>query len=360
MKFVIKILWAVLLTYQANAQTIIKIEPGITSRFGAQLAVSFPRSDLRDSADVPRSIEHFSEIRSRKDDGEMECPKREAIPISILRFKPQITTHAHHLSDLLVITDDKDHLAAIPLDSQPRVGERITKKQIFNWIKNKRNLNDYKWRGKKTAVIEQLTLTAGIDLRNKAQLALNSQLEKQEYSHVELTTKAKLKGSTLPLSAFTAQITNDYPTAKKVCVRLNSGKHSIPVWFNVKAYQEVLVAQHQIKNRTIVHEDDFILKKRNIAGLKDTPFNKLPPTVWLLKTINTNQILTQKQVTETPSVIKGQSVQVTVLNHGVSIITEAVAQKDGYIGQAIRMKNTLTNKYFVAVITAPSQAEITS
>ncbi|MCL9682626.1 flagellar basal body P-ring formation chaperone FlgA [Legionella maioricensis] len=299
MKFVIKIIGALILAYQANAQT-------------------------------------------------------------ILRFQTNITPNAQHLGDVLVITGDKNNLAKIPLDSHPGVGRKITKKQIIAWIKNKRSSFKYQWRGKKTAVIKQRTQTTGMDLINKARSELKNQLEKQEYSHVELTTKTKLKGSVFPLSAFKIQIPSEYPVAKQVCVRLNYEKHSIPVWFTVKAYQKVLVAKHQIKNRTIVREDDFILKEQSISGLKQMPLTKLLHPFWLKKSINAAQVLTQKYLIEIPSIIKGQSVQIKIVTHGVSIITEAIAQNDGDIGQTIRMKNPQTNKYFVAVVTAPNQAEIPS
>jgi flagella basal body P-ring formation protein FlgA len=278
----------------------------------------------------------------------------------IIRFKPHITTHAQRLGDLLDISGDKTHLANIPLDSMPRSGQKITKNHIINWLKKKKRVHNYKWRGKTTAVIQQLTRTSGIDLLNKAQLALKSQLEQHNYLQIEISSKAKLQNSSLPLSSFTVQIQKEYPTAKKVCVRLRSGRHSIPVWFSVKAYQNVLVAQHHIKNRTIVHDNDFILKTRNIAGLKDIPYNRLPQTIWLKKSINTDQILTPGFLTDPPFVIKGQSVQVKIVNHGISITTEAIAQKDGFIGQKVTMKNTQTHKYFLAVITAPNQAEIPS
>jgi flagella basal body P-ring formation protein FlgA len=279
---------------------------------------------------------------------------------TIMRFKPHITAEAKRLGDLVEISNDTTHLALINLDSQPRGGQRITKKQIMSWLKNKNIKVVYKWKGKKTAFIKQNTLTSGIDLVNKAQQALKNHLEKQEYSHIELISKTKLKGSALPLSAFTVEINNLYPIPKKVCVRLLAGTHSIPIWFTVKANKEVLVAQHQIKNRTEVHENDFIIQNRTIAGLKDEPLTQLPQATWIKKSINTNQILTTKFVTEMPSVIKGKPVQVTVSNHGVSILTEAIAQNDGYIGQKIRMKNSQTNKYFIAVVTATNQAEITS
>lgn len=279
---------------------------------------------------------------------------------TIIRFQPHISPQAQHLGDLLVITDDKNHLANTPLDSQPRDGQKITKKQITSWIKSKRGTFHYKWRGKNTAVIHQLIQTAGVDLLNKAQSTLKNQLEKEEYSHIELTTKTKLKSSSFPLSAFIAHTVIEYPITKQVCVRLKFGKHSIPVWFSVKAYQKILVAQHKIKNNTLVHEEDFILQERNIAGLKDKPFTKLPQTGWLKKSMNTNQILTQKHLTEPPAIIKGQVAQVNVLNHRVSIVITAIAQNNGYIGQTIRMKNPQTNKYFVAVITGLNQAEVPS
>lgn len=278
----------------------------------------------------------------------------------VMRFQPHITTHAHQLGDLLLITGDKDNLAKMPLDSQPRANQKITKLTIINWIKQKRGVFAYTWKGKKTATIYELTKTKGIDLLAKAQSSLKNQLEKQEYTHVELATKVKLKDSRFPLSAFKIQIPAEYPVAKHLCVRMSYKKQSIPVWFTVKAYQKVLVAQHKIKNQTTANDQDFILKTRNIAGLKDKPVNKLPQRMWLNKSINTNQILTQSHLSDIPEVIKGQKIQITVFNQGISIVTEAIALNNGSIGQSVQMKNPKTNKYFFAVITAVNQAEITS
>lgn len=277
-----------------------------------------------------------------------------------IRFQPNITPNVHYLGDVLLITHDKNNLAKLPLDSTPITGQQITKKQIMSWIKNKKGHFSYQWRGKKNAVVKQRIKTSGIDLLSKAQTELKNQLQAQDYSRIELISKTKLKGSAVPLSAFKAKISGQYPSAKRVCVRLNYNKRSIPIWFTVKAYKKVLVAKHKIKHHTALHADDFIIKERNIAGLKALPYSQLPSAMWLQKTINADQILTAKQLIATPAVTKGQKIQIKVVNRGISLTTEAIAQHDGYIGQTVRMKNVQTNKFFRAVVTSSNQAEISS
>ncbi len=277
-----------------------------------------------------------------------------------MRFRPNITTNVHYLGDVLLINNDKNNLAALPLDSTPKAGQQITKKQIMTWIKNKKGPFSYQWRGKKNTVVRQRIKTSGAILLKKAQEELTKQLEAQDYSRFELATKTNLRGTAVPLSAFKIKIANQYPSTKRVCVRLNYEKHSIPVWFAVKAYKKVLVAKHKIKIHTLVNNRDFALKERNIAGLKASPYSQLPASMWLQKTMNEDQILTSQYLTDIPAIIRGKKVQIKVVNRGISLTTEAIAQNDGYIGQAVRMKNIQTNKYFLAVVTSSNQAEISS
>lgn len=277
-----------------------------------------------------------------------------------MRFQPNITTNVHYLGDVLLITNDRNNLRKTPLDSTPIAGQQITKKQIISWITRKKGHFSYQWRGKKNTVVRQRIKTAGTTLIKKAQEELRKQLETQDYSRVELTTKTKLRGSAIPLSAFKVSITNQYPSARTVCARLNYEKHSIPVWFTVKAYKRVLVAQRKIKVHTSVNEHDFVLKERNIAGLKASPYSQLPASMWLQKTMSKNQILTSQFLANIPAVTRGQKVQIKVVNRGISLTTEAIAHNDGHIGQTVKMKNIQTNKYFLAKVTGSNEAEISS
>lgn len=278
---------------------------------------------------------------------------------TVLRFQDHITHHAQKLGDLILVSKDRQELMSIPLDSHPRAGDQINEDQIIQWLSKKVELLNYQWRGKKTAIVEQVIQSKGYELLHKAQTALESQL-KNKYESVELKAKGAIKDSEFPLSDFTVQLPDHTPPSSQLCVRLNRNRHSIPIWFTVKAYQTVLVAKKPIKSHSQLHQADFILKKHNIAGLKDNPLTQLPPSFWLKKSINKDHILLSDDVVHKPQILKGQWVQVMVLNHKVSITSKAIAQNDGYIGQVIRMKNPSSHKYFVAEITGPGQAEISS
>lgn len=110
----------------------------------------------------------------------------------------------------------------------------------------------------------------------------------------------------------------------------------------------------------MLKKSDFILKNRDISGLRATPYTHLPKETWLKHAINSNQILTHNQLIRTPKVLKGQIVQIKLISQGITIITKAIAQKDGYIGEAVQMKNIKANTDFIATVTAQNQAEVSS
>lgn len=278
--------------------------------------------------------------------------------LTILQFKAHITPEAKQLSDLLIIEQDTAHLSNLLLDSKPRAGQTLTKAQIIMWIQSKYDLTHYQWRGKQKTIVQPNTITSGLALAQKAKAALEQQLNKEHYLSFELSSDTRLPDTSLPLSAYTAVLSKEYPLAKKVCVRLNSNKHSMQVWFSVKAYQKVLVAQSAIKNRSPLHKEAFHLEKRDIAGLRTIPLTQIPPHVWLIKSLRKHQILTQQDIATKPLILKGEEVLIHVRTQGISITTKAIAQKDGYKGQWIPMNNRSTNRNFKAQIIAPHSAEI--
>lgn len=275
---------------------------------------------------------------------------------NILRFKAHISTDAKVLGDLLLT--DNPELSALPLDSAPRAHQRIEKEQIIAWIETHKGALSYQWKGKNSAVVQALTQSTGQELLDKAQAALRLDLETKHYESIEIKAKAIPNANTMPASAFEVLLPKHYPPASLVCVKLAYQNSILPIWFSVKAYQKVLVARQNIKAHTASTADDFVLKTRNITGLKSSPIGHLAKNIWLNKSINKHQILTTENLSPMPKVLKGQSVQIKIISEGISISTEAIAQQDGYVGQAVLMKNKSSNKPFNAIVTAANQAEV--
>lgn len=278
---------------------------------------------------------------------------------TILRFQEHISAHPQYLGDLISISTPHQDLMKLPLDSYPKAGELISKEQIIQWISHKAGSIDYQWRGKKSAQVQQTIKTTGKELLDKAQTALVQHL-KSQYDSIKLTAKGTIKDSEFPLSEFQVELPDAYPPAKQICVRLKQGKRSTPVWFAVSAYKSVLVAAHPIKNRTRLQQSDLTLIKHNIAGLHEPPLSTLPESAWLKKSISKGHVLTQADVVNIPQVLRGQTIQVQVKTHGISIVSNAIAQNDGYTDQIIRLKNPASDKYFIAKVTAPGKAEISA
>ncbi|CAM2805102.1 flagellar basal body P-ring formation chaperone FlgA [Legionella worsleiensis] len=278
---------------------------------------------------------------------------------AVMFFQKHITPNARILGDVVSITNDENKLMQIPLDSHPNPGETINKKQIIEWITQKKGAIDIKWQGKSTTLVQQKIQTTGDELRHKAQTELEHRL-KNKYDSITLIPKGQVKDSEFPLAEFHTELPESDLPAQQICVMLIHGKRSVPVWFKVSAFQNVLVAKNSMKSRTRLHQSDFILEKRNIAGLKNKPLTQLPKDFWLKNSIKTHQILKISDVAPVPQIIRGQRVKITVFNKGIFLRSEAIAQHDGYTGQFVRMKNPLSDKYFVAQVIAPHQAEISS
>lgn len=275
-----------------------------------------------------------------------------------LRFKSPITTNMSRLGDVLSIAPDESQWASIPLDSRPKANTVLTKQQVINWLESKIGRFDYQWEGKNTALITASSQTTSQELTDKAEKTLRKQLRKYQLTSLEVSVKSKLPNSELALETLKPQVKISYPPLKQICVHLIDGKHSIPVWFKVKAYQKILVAKQNIDKHNTINNKEFILKNSNIAGLKNRPYTKLPNTLWLKKSIKKNAILTEDYLSPKPQILKGQTVHVTVKNQAISISTQATALHDAYLGQPIKVMNEQSNKPFIAIVTAPNKAEV--
>ncbi len=277
----------------------------------------------------------------------------------MLRFQPHIDANATLLGDVLQIENDTQHWAALPLQSHPTAGETITKEKIIGWMTQRLGQITWNWQGKTQISVKQLRQSSGNNLLDKAKTALINQLE-SKYTRVEITPLSHPKDSEYALDDFNAETTIAYPTAKRVCVWLTHDKQRIAVWFKVSAYAQVLVANQDVHYHTLIQDNAFSWQERNIAGLNNQPVQSLPKQAWLISSIQHGHILLASQLKEPPLVMQGQQVKVNVHNQNITVVMDAVALGDGYLGHAVTVKNPLNQKTFVALVSGLRQAEITS
>lgn len=278
----------------------------------------------------------------------------------LLRFKTPITHQASTLGDLLNIENDHQQWAKLPLQSHPLAGQIIQKDSLISWMKSQLGEFTWKWQGESRAVVAVPKHLAKLDAVTIAQQALQIKLQ-THYKRLTIKPSKQVSGGLLINQPVHTKIDVHFPIAKRVCVWLvNDNQQRIPVWFNVQAYQKVLVANNHIAANTILKPSHFVWKEKNIAGLASPPATLFNEKQWLKNTLSAQQILLVDNLTAQPEVIHGQTVQVTVHHSKVRLTTQALALKDGYQGQIIPLKNLINKKTFVARITGIQQAEILS
>lgn len=276
-----------------------------------------------------------------------------------LLFQPQIDIKATQLGDVLRIQNDTHHWSALPLQSHPTAGEIITKEKIIAWMRQRLGDFNYQWQGKTQIQVSQLCQSSADALLEKAKTALTAQL-RSKYSRIELKPLFHPKDSPFSIDSFETDANTSYPTAKRVCVWLRHDKERIAIWFHVKAYAQVLVANRDLPLHTLIKDNEFSWEERDIAGLNDKPVQSIPTHVWLKSPIVHGKILLADQLRELPLVIQGQAVKVDIHRHRIDVVMDAIALGDGYLGQRITVKNPLNQKTFVAIVSGFQQAEILS
>lgn len=277
----------------------------------------------------------------------------------ILRFQPQITSNASTLGDLLRVTNDEHHWANLSLQSQPISGEVISKDKIIDWMQQQLGTIEYQWQGKTQTQVRALIKTPADKLIKKAQTALVQQLERR-YKHVEVKPLTTLKDSQYSLESYKVEMNIGNTVARRVRLWLTNDQQRIPVWFKVKAFAQVLVATHDLAADSPIPKEAFLLQERDIAGLNDLPAQTIPDKKILKTAIERDSILLSTQLKEAPQVTQGTALKVSIKEHGIMILMDAVALTDGYLGQTITVKNPLTNKTLTARVSGVQQAEVRS
>jgi len=215
------------------------------------------------------------------------------------------------------------------------------------------------WTAKTPARVQELPRTSGKSLQDKAQMALIKQLG-SNYSRIELKPLSKPKSSEYALDGFKASAAVSFPVARRVCVWLIHGKQRIPVWFRVRAYARVLIANRLINYNSQLPEKAFSWQERDIAGLNGQPARSIPKRAWTKSFIEEQGILLTRQLKQPPLIAQGQVVKVNFHNQHVRLVMDAVALADGYLSQMIRVKNPLTQKSFFVKVIGSQEAEVSA
>ncbi|MBE7548146.1 hypothetical protein KsCSTR_39670 [Candidatus Kuenenia stuttgartiensis] len=123
--------------------------------------------------------------------------------------------------------------------------------------------------------------------------------------------------------------------------------HKIPMYFTIRRYEEIVVANRKINRNDILTTKDICIKRIETTSMPGfTTIDSVEPLLGkrVLYTIPPGKPLTQNMVDDPAVIKKGELVKILVKIGNLSILTKGVAKEDGYKGRAIKVMNLDTKK----------------
>jgi len=117
--------------------------------------------------------------------------------------------------------------------------------------------------------------------------------------------------------------------------------------------QTVLCASRPIHPQTVIGPEDVHLSRRDVTNLSQRDIFTTEKGVigrTLAKGANPQEILTNRHLSHTPMIKRGEMVTVVLNQDGLEITTKGVTREDGYLGKAVRVLNSRSKKEFQAEV----------
>ena len=144
--------------------------------------------------------------------------------------------------------------------------------------------------------------------------------------------------------------------AKRVCVWLDldingATYRTIPVWLRVSAFRSVLTVRRAHDFREPIAARDLVAEERDVAALRSAPLEAGKEGLRARRSIAAGATVLAADVESQPPVLADQEVDVRAVVGSIAIDTRAVAEKEGDVGDVIRVRNpSSTQTYVVRVV----------
>jgi|GEM_PF-781654 flagella basal body P-ring formation protein FlgA len=125
------------------------------------------------------------------------------------------------------------------------------------------------------------------------------------------------------------------------------------VYGKVTLEQEVICASRPLSPQSVIKPGDVRLCRRDVTNLTQRDlFTKEKQVLgqMLAKGLGPQEILTNRHLSHTPLIKRGEEVTVVLDQNGLVITTRGVTREDGYLGRHVRVRNTKSKKEFQAEV----------
>jgi flagellar basal body P-ring formation protein FlgA len=114
----------------------------------------------------------------------------------------------------------------------------------------------------------------------------------------------------------------------------------------IKTFEDVVVTSFPLGIREIVQAKDVRLERRDISSLSAKPFTTIDDVVGqqAVRTIDVNEVLTQKSVDRPKLMRRGSSITLVYETGGLRVEAPGTAEENGKAGDLIQVKNPTSGK----------------
>ncbi len=128
---------------------------------------------------------------------------------------------------------------------------------------------------------------------------------------------------------------------------------------DIRIYKKVPVVQRLLSAGVRLHKEDYAIEDRDVTYAADTvPSENDLLGSELARTLNAKEVIWKSLLRRKMVMMPGRPVNVVMRSEGWNVNVRGVAQGSGYIGDAIRVLNPMTNKYLVGVVVDDATIEV--
>jgi flagella basal body P-ring formation protein FlgA len=263
----------------------------------------------------------------------------------------------------------------LPLGSAPRAGHMVSleRGEIERWVRSRQlTQGSAVWSGAERVEIDASEQTlAGEKVIESArqELArwLQSRVTRSEISEVSEARDVSLPQGKVELRV--RPLPEGRPPSRRMLLWVdiwidNAFSRSIPVNFEVRAYQDGYVASQDLMSGSLVTPASFVRREVDIADAPhETAVSARNPNdsaLWRVRrSVNKGDPVLRSQIEAAPAVTRGE--QITLRTHTGMVLLEGrvEALQDGYQGQMVRVKAASATSSVMARVAGPGMVEIT-
>jgi len=118
----------------------------------------------------------------------------------------------------------------------------------------------------------------------------------------------------------------------------------------IDRFEDIVCASRPLARDQVISNKDIHLSARNVSKIKDSYYTRITDVIGkqIQRKVGNGEIIFSSMIETPPLIYKGDKVTIIAESRALLIKTTGIALSDGYAGEQIRVKNTMSNKVIQA------------